>query len=132
MSGLIDRNSVSKDSDRRRSITFPANGMEFGTLRKGIVRVCNDFAATSGNWVAESILVEVSKSGGNFETFRLWKNVTFPPGKSSSVTFRGDHDIHDRPTIARPSANNDPILGLSELKWAPEGYAPASPSVLTA
>jgi hypothetical protein len=101
MSGLIDRGTESTDSDRRRSITFPANGMQFGTLRKGIVRVCNDFASDTRNWVAESILVEVSKGGGSFETFRVWKNVSFPPGKSSSVTFRGAPDVHHGPTIAR-------------------------------
>jgi hypothetical protein len=99
MSGLIEDQSTSKGNSGKMIITFPANGMVFRELRKGIVRVCSEFSEENRGWSAESISVEVSKGGGTFETFRHWANVPFPAGLSSSVTFRGDRNVSDRTPI---------------------------------
>lgn len=101
MSGLVERQSASTGADGvgKLSITFPANGMIFGELRTGVVRICNDFEVDAKNFTAESILVEVSKGGGKFDTYKLWRNVSFPPGNPSSVTFRGDSAMAGQSSI---------------------------------
>jgi len=97
MSGLSD--GKARDSDGNISVTFPANGMVLGTLRKGSVRVCTEFGAVSRDWVATSIVIEISRGANKFEVLRLWRNVAFPPGRLSSVTFRNNRQAAVQPPI---------------------------------
>lgn len=94
MSGVIEPKNDGQANSEKITVTFPANGMVFHELRDGVVRVCNDFGAERKDWTAESILVEVSRGGGTFDTFRFLRNVHFPNGKASSVTFWGDSKNH--------------------------------------
>jgi hypothetical protein len=87
MSGLIDAKQSQERKAKQLSITFPANGMTFGDLRNGVVRVCTSSSAAQGI-SADAITVEISKGGGVYSPFKTWKNVSFPAEKNSSVTFR--------------------------------------------